>query len=98
MFRVVCILLLLWPVVLTGCGGSDSGVQIGVPSDVPTPPPISLDEWDKMTDINQKYDVDTLDRLRASDPRLEKENAWDQFLTEVVVPKMKEEKPRPSQN
>ncbi|QEG16368.1 hypothetical protein [Gimesia maris] len=98
MFRVVCVLLLLWPVLLTGCGGSDSDVQIGVPSDVSTPPPISLDEWNQMTDINQKYDVDTLERLRASDPELESENAWNQFMKEVVMPKMKEEQPRPPQH
>ncbi|WP_417388605.1 hypothetical protein [Gimesia sp.] len=98
MFRVVCVMLMLWPVVLTGCGGSDSEVQVGVPSNITAPPPISLDEWNQMTDIIKKYDIETLERLRASDPNLESENAWNKFMKEVVLPKMKEEQPRPPQN
>ena len=73
-------------------------MQVGVPSDIPTPSPITLDEWNAMTDISEKYGIATLERLRASDPRLKSERAWNQFMKEVVGPKMKVEQPRPPQH
>lgn len=93
MLRIFSMILLLWPVVLTGCGGSDSSVQVGVPSDIPPAAPLSLEEWNAITDVNEKYDIATLDRLRSSDPRLESKKGWNQFMKEVVGPKMKAEMP-----
>ncbi|QDT89617.1 hypothetical protein [Gimesia algae] len=93
MFRVVCMLFVLWPVILTGCGGSEAEVQVGVPTDIPPAAPLSLEEWNAITDVNEKYDIATLERLRASDPQLESEKGWNQFMKEVVGPKMKAEMP-----
>ena len=96
MFRVLCMLLMLFPIMLVGYGcssGSDSGIEIGKPSEIPEPTPLPLEEWNAMTDINEKYDIDTLERLRKSDPELKSEKAWAKFMGEVVGPQMAKDKP-----
>lgn len=96
MFRVLCMLLMLFPIMLVGyaCSSdSDSGFEIGKPSEIPEPAPLTLDEWKAMTDHSDKYDIATLDRLRANDPSLKSEKAWKKFMDEVVGPQMVKDKP-----
>lgn len=99
MFRVLCLIIILIPILSTGCGGSSgANIEVGVPADIPPPAPLAVDEWKAMTDLNQKYEISTLERLRASDPSLESEKAWEKFMREVVGPQMKKEKPRPKES
>lgn len=94
MFRVLCMLLMLFPIVLSeyGCS-SGSEIEIGKPAEFSEPTPLSLEEWNAMTNTTEKYDVDTLERLRKSDPVLKSEKAWGKFMGEVVGPQMAKDKP-----
>lgn len=95
MFRVLCLFIIFFPIPFSGCGGSSSssGVEIGKPSTIPEPPPLSVEQWKAMTNPNKKYDIDMLERLRNSDPSLKSKKAWKKFMKEVVGPGMKKEMP-----
>ncbi|MCA9007127.1 MAG: hypothetical protein KDA70_17765 [Planctomycetaceae bacterium] len=93
MLYKVCLSLILFPVVLTGCGSSDSGIEIGKPSVLVEQPPLSLEEWKAMTDFTEKYDGATLERLRAGNSDLKSEKAWAQFEKEVIGPSLVKDKP-----
>ncbi|QDT99308.1 hypothetical protein [Gimesia aquarii] len=94
MFRVLCMLLMLFPIMLSvySCS-SGSDIEIGKPTEISEPVPLSLEEWNAITNATEKYDVDTLERLRKSDPALKSEKAWKKFMGEVVGPQMAKDKP-----
>lgn len=70
-----------------GCGGE--------PKPAPLAPPtaLTLEEWKAMTDIPDKYDGATLDRLRMGNPKLQSERAWDAYIKQVIVPERKKDIP-----
>lgn len=92
MFRVLCLLITLFPILFYGCGDS-SGVEIGKPSVIPPKAPLSIEEWKAISDHHEKFDIDTLEHLRKSDPELESDKAWKKFMDEVVGPEMKNKLP-----
>ncbi|QDU30057.1 hypothetical protein ETAA8_51760 [Anatilimnocola aggregata] len=75
-------------VILAGCDGTPKP-----PASLPTQTALSVDEWKKMTDIPEKYDGVTLDRLRMADPRLKNERAWQAFMKQNVIPERKKDIP-----
>lgn len=93
MLRPVVLSLLLFPVVLTGCSSSDSGVEIGKPSVLAEKPALSIEDWKAMTDITEKYDGATLERLRSDNPELESDKAWAKFEKEVIGPSLVKDRP-----
>lgn len=93
MLRGVCLSLMLFPAVLTGCGSSGSDVEIGKPAELAAEAPLSLEEWKAMTDLTEKYDAATLERLRAGNPDLESDQAWARFEEEVIGPALVKDKP-----
>ncbi|MEQ8851514.1 hypothetical protein [Gimesia sp.] len=93
MLRVVCLSLILFPVVLTGCGSSESDIEIGKPAVLAAQPPLTLEEWKAMTDLTEKYDGATLERLRAGNPELKSDRAWDKYQKEFVAPQLVKDKP-----
>ena len=92
MIRCISLCVILNLVVLTGCGSSDSEVEIGKPSELAAPESLSLSEWKTISDLTLKYDSSTLEQLRASDPALKTNKAWDKFLNEVILPQMVKDK------
>ena len=47
--------------------------------------PLSIEVWNTM-DVDTKYEFETLEHLRSSDPKLKSEAQWNRFMKEVVVP------------
>lgn len=93
MSRTCCTLLIVLQMLLVGCGdSSDSGIVIGKPSKIPTPTPLTVDEWKELPNNTEKYDPSTLERIRASDPALESNKAWDELMKQVVIPEIKKNK------
>lgn len=63
-----------------GCGGELK------PPPLPEPPkPLTVEEWNALP-VVEKYDGETLDRLRIDNPALKSEAGWDKFFQEVVIP------------
>lgn len=95
MFRLLAlsvVMIFSTTLFVSGCS-SDSEIEVGVPSHVPAAAPLSLNEWNDIKDHTEKYDVDTLERLRRGDSSLESEKAWEKFMKEVVGPQMAKDKP-----
>ncbi|MEL7496547.1 MAG: hypothetical protein AAFN77_02990 [Planctomycetota bacterium] len=47
--------------------------------------PISVEAW-KELEVAEKYEPETLDRLKLNDPKLKNERNWNRFMRDVVVP------------
>jgi hypothetical protein len=73
---------------VTGCGGTPAPPSISA-----TPTPLSLEEWKSISDISDKYDGATLDRLRMGDTRLKNERAWESYMKQNVIPERKKDIP-----
>ena len=56
-------------------------------------PPLTLEEWKAMTDLTEKYDGATLERLRTGNPELKSDRAWDKYQKEFVAPQLVKDKP-----
>jgi hypothetical protein len=67
--KLAIALLLLAAVGLAGCGGRPVG---------PSSAPLSVAEWKAMP-VGQKYTADTLERLKAGDPKLGTPEGWEAF-------------------
>ncbi|WP_425615060.1 hypothetical protein NA78x_004949 [Anatilimnocola sp. NA78] len=79
--NIILILAAFVSISFVGCGGKPKP-----PPPVAAPTALSLEEWKQITDISDKYDGATLDRLRMKDPRLQNERAWQAFMNQNVIP------------
>ena len=79
MKRIALLLLLSGLLMSFGCN-SESATDITNKGQ-----PITVEAWQKL-DIAKKYQLDTLERLRLTYPKLAQEKDWDRFMREVVVP------------
>ncbi len=71
-----------------GCWGGRSG-----PPAAGTP--LTLGEW-KGLPAPARYEIETLERLKAGNPGLREQRAWERFTREVVLPlKRKDAAARP---
>lgn len=52
--------------------------------------PLTLAEWKQMKSP-QKFQVESLERLKSGNPRLTDPAQWHQFLKDVVIPARKKE-------
>lgn len=74
-------------VLIAGCNsGSDTSNL------VQNNEPLSVEEW-KMIEGDLKYAPETLDRLKASDPKLNQDKNWERFMRDVVVPERRKDIP-----
>lgn len=78
------ILILLVSFALAGCGEKSAPVATLEQT------PLSTTEWKAMP-IEHKYEIETLERLKLGDPKLQNSQAWDRFLQTVVVPSRKKD-------
>ncbi|MGL6074467.1 MAG: hypothetical protein ACRC8S_09935 [Fimbriiglobus sp.] len=76
------LMMILWLVSVIGCGGS-------TPAPAPETP-LTLDNW-KQLPKEIKYDIDTLERLRRSDPKYQNQRDWDRFSRETILPERKKD-------
>lgn len=81
---VMTLCLLSAAVALTGCGSS--------PATSPGETPLTVEEW-KALPAQTKYEVETLERLKLGDPKLQDQRAWDKFTREVLLPAKQKERP-----
>lgn len=89
MTRILCWLVALWVVAsLSACGSAST-----VPPIPPGTTSLSLEEWKQLPPAMEKYEVGTLDLLRASDPELKSEKKWKLFMEKEVGPQMKLDMP-----
>ena len=49
-------------------------------------------DWKKL-EVVEKYEPETLDRLKLNDPMLDKERHWNKFMRDVVVPDRRKDIP-----
>ena len=54
--------------------------------------PITIEAW-KELGVNEKYELETFDRLKMSYPKLNDERIWEQFMQTVVVPERRQDIP-----
>ena len=66
-----------------GCGGPR-------PATTPESAPLTLDDW-KALPPAVKYQIETFERLKQGDPKLQDERAWQKFSRDVLVPAMKKD-------
>lgn len=64
--------------VIAGCGKAK--VEVATEEQ-----PLSVDEW-KLLEVGEKYQPETLERLKVGDEELESERNWNRFMRDVVVP------------
>jgi len=64
--------------VLFGCSSSKG-------PESPESHPLSMDDWKKMPP-ETKYKVETFERLKGGNPRLNDPEAWEMFVEQVIVP------------
>lgn len=75
---------LLAALATAGCG----------PSPRPGPePPLAVADW-KALPADRKYAAETLERVRAGDPKFAADGAWDEFLKSTVAPARKKDLPK----
>lgn len=79
-------LLPLLVCLVLGCSGSSP--QNVVSSNEP----IDVDGWNEL-EVSEKYEPETLERLKMHDPDLANERNWDRFMREVVVPQRRKDIP-----
>lgn len=71
---------------LTGCGGSQAPVASLHES------PLTVDQWKAMPP-ETKYEVETFERLKLGNPKLQDQREWDKFARTVVFPAKKKDFP-----
>lgn len=70
---------------LAGCGGSPPPAASD-PSEVP----LMQSEWQALPP-DKKYEIETLERLKLGDPKLQDQRAWDKFTKTVILPAKKKD-------
>jgi hypothetical protein len=74
-------LLALALLIAAGCGKTD-------PVPAPEDSPLTVEQW-KALPAEQKYEAATFERLKAGDPKLRDERAWEKFTRDVLLPAKK---------
>lgn len=69
---------------LTGCGSQ--------PASAPAEGPLTLEQW-KALPPEAKYEIDTLERLKQGNPKLQDQREWDRFTRDVLLPAKKKDQP-----
>ena len=77
-------LMLALALCLPGCGGSRPVAE--------KPAPLTVAEW-KALPAAQKYEVETLERLKDTDPTFAAPGKWEAFVRTTVIPGRKKELP-----
>ncbi len=59
---------------------------------LPPPPsePLTVEEWKEMP-VETKYEIPTLERLKAGEPKLQDDREWARFASKVLVPARKKD-------
>lgn len=70
---------------IAGCGSS-------APAPAGADVPLTVEQW-KVLPAQAKYEIDTLERLKLGDPKLQDQRAWDKFAREVLLPAKKKDRP-----
>ncbi len=73
-------------VVLAGCAAR--GTEASSSSE-----PLTLAAW-KALPPETKYEIDTFERLKQGEPKLQDQREWDKFARTVVLPAKKREYPQ----
>ncbi|VTR97395.1 hypothetical protein [Tuwongella immobilis] len=71
------------------------GIGLGCHRETPLTaiePPLTLESW-KTLPISEKYEIDTLERLKLSDPKFQNQRQWDQFTRTVLLPAKRRDLP-----
>lgn len=66
-----------------GCGST--------PATAPGETPLTVEQW-KALPAQTKYEVDTMERLKLGDPKLQDQRTWDKFTREVLLPAKKKDR------
>lgn len=69
---------------LAGCGSP--------PASAPEERPLTLEQW-KALPPETKYEIDTLERLKQGNPKLQDQREWEKFTRDVLLPARKKELP-----
>lgn len=78
-----CLIFLVFIVV--GCGSQQSTAP---PEEVP----LTVEEW-KTLPTQVKFEIETFERLRRGNPKLQEQRDWDKFTREVILPSKRKEMP-----
>jgi hypothetical protein len=78
-------LLLTLALFLAGCSGKSTDAP-------PETVPLTVEEWHKIP-FEEKYEIETFERLKAGNPKLQNQRAWDQFTRSVILPSRKRDLP-----
>jgi hypothetical protein len=81
--KTVLLLALVLP--LAGCSGKSTDAP-------PAAAPLTVDEWHKLPP-EEKYEIETFERLKLGNPKLQNQRAWDQFTRSVILPSRKRDLP-----
>jgi hypothetical protein len=85
MKAVYGILLLVLTAGVVGCGGQ--------PQSAEPPAPLSVADWKTMP-VDQKYQPETLERLKQGDPKLDTPEGWDAFSRSTLAENRKKDFPK----
>jgi hypothetical protein len=77
--------LLLVLMTVIGCGKTDP-----VPS--AEEKPLTLEQW-KTLPVQEKYEVDTFERLKQGEPKFREQREWDKFARDTLMPAKKRDFP-----
>jgi hypothetical protein len=84
--HVVCRAWLLGLLVAgVGCGKTD-------PVPAPEDSPLTVEQW-KVLPVQLKYEVETFERLKQGNPKLQEPKEWEKFTREVLLPAKKKDLP-----
>jgi len=78
LFVVVCLCA-------AGCGRKTADFAVSLN-------PLSVNEWKAMP-VEQKYEIESFERLKLGNPRLQRQQEWDQFSRTVIVPSRQRDLP-----
>jgi hypothetical protein len=68
-----------------GCGKTD-------PVAAPEVSPLTVEQWKELP-VQLKYEVDTFERLKAGNPKLQEPKEWEKFNRQVLLPAKKKDIP-----
>jgi hypothetical protein len=81
---------LLMFLLLTSGGLAAAGCGSGSPAATSGPEAVTVEAW-KSLPPDEKYTVDTFERLKLGDPKLQDQREWDRFTKAVLIPNRKKD-------